>query len=448
MKKTHTSATNVGPARWACCTIAIALAATFLASCGGNGARAKHTIGGTVTGLSGTLVLQNNGGDDLTLKADGAFAFSKTTAAGLPYQVSVRQQPLWQTCTVSQGSGIAVNDVSQVSVACSAAAARVSTLAGSGIARSNDGDARTASFNYPMGIVIRPDGGLFVTDAVTGLVRQISIHGDVTTFAGGGVFGSVDGKGSNASFVSLGGLALDTLGNLYVAEFFGHFIRRITPDADVTTFAGNGTSQSQDGKGRAASFNNPASVAIGSHGEIYVIELDGQVVRKIMPDGEVSTLAGSGVPAFADGTGNAASFQNAYGIAIDKADNLYVADTGNHRIRKITPAGVVTTLAGSGQSGSADGIGDAASFNFPSGLTVDDDGNVYVVEVFNSLLRRITPQGVVSTLAGQAGVTGTADGIGPQASFFQPFGVAIAADGTLYIADTLGQKIRKVTPVR
>ncbi|WP_159593232.1 NHL repeat-containing protein [Hydrogenophaga sp. BPS33] len=439
---------NVGPARWALRSGAIALAVSFLASCGGHGASATNTLGGTVTGLSGTLVLQNNAGEELTLKADGAFAFSKASTAGLPDQVRVGQQPLWQTCTVSPGNGVAMIDARQVSVVCSATAARVSTLAGSGIARSNDGDARTASFNYPLGIVIRPDGGLFVTDSVAGLVRQVSIHGDVTTFAGGGFAGSLDDNGLKASFASLGGIALDNLGNLYLAEFFGNLIRRITPGADVTTFAGDGTPQSQNGKGRAASLNNPAGVAMGSQGEIYVIELDGQVVRKIMPDGEVSTLAGSGVPAFADGTGTAASFQNAFGIAIDKADNLYVADSGNHRIRKITPEGVVTTLAGSGQSGSADGVGAGASFNTPSGLTVDEDGNVYVVEIGNNLLRRVTPQGAVSTLAGQAGVAGSTDGVGSQARFFQPFGVAIAADGTLYIADTLSQKVRKVTPAR
>jgi sugar lactone lactonase YvrE len=189
-------------------------------------------------------------------------------------------------------------------------------------------------------------------------------------------------------------------------------------------------------------------VATDADGNIYVLEFIGAVVRKITPAGDVTTLAGSGTAGFADGTGAAASFRQAYGIATDTAGNVYVADSGNNRIRKITPGGVVTTLAGSGQIGATDGAGSSASFSVPGGLTVDSDGNVYVADTGNSLLRKITPAGVVSTLAGQPGVLGAQNGIGAAATFKQPYGVTVDAGGNLYVADTFGNLIRKVTPVR
>jgi len=408
-----------------------------------------HTVGGTVTGLAGSLVLQNNAGDDLKLTADGKFTFATALVEGSAYEVSVRTQPLWQFCTVTKGSGKASADVGDVAVACSAAVAQVSTFAGSGATGAVDGNGSAASFYLPYSVVVDKNGGLLVSDTATNLLRKITPAGDVTTFAGGGGgSASQDGNGTAASFWGLSGLALDAVGNAYAAEFSGNRIRKITPAADVTTFAGSGATGSLDGHGTSATFNVPSSVATDADGNLYVIEFFGYVVRKITPAGDVTTLAGSGTAGFADGTGPAASFGHAYGIAADAAGNLYVADSSNHRIRKITPGGVVTTLAGSGQIGATDGAGNSASFNNPGGLAVDSDGNVYVADTRNSLLRRITPAGVVSTLAGQPGVLGTQDGIGAAATFKQPYGVTVDAGGTLYVADTFGNLIRKVTPVR
>ena len=410
---------------------------------------ATHTVGGTVTGLTGSLVLQNNAGDDLKLSADGKFTFATALAEGSAYEVSVRTQPLWQFCTVTQGSGKASADVGDVAVACSAAVAQVSTFAGSGATGSADGNGSAASFYLPFSVVVDKNGSLLVSDTATNLVRKISPSRDVTTFAGGGSSGaSQDGNGTAASFWGLSGLALDAAGNAYAAEFSGNRIRKITPAADVTTLAGNGAIGSLDGHGTSATFNVPSSVATDAAGNIYVLEFFGAVVRKITPAGDVTTLAGSGTAGFADGTGSAASFGNAYGIATDAAGNVYVADSSNNRIRKITPGGVVTTLAGSGAIGAADGAGGSASFSAPGGLTVDSDGTLYVADTGNSLLRKITPAGVVSTIAGQPGVLGAQNGIGAAATFARPFGVAVDAGGTLYVADTFGNLIRKVTPVR
>ncbi|MCY1508989.1 NHL repeat protein [compost metagenome] len=189
-------------------------------------------------------------------------------------------------------------------------------------------------------------------------------------------------------------------------------------------------------------------MAVDAAGNLYVLEYGGGVVRKIDPALNVTTLAGSSPRGFADGTGPAAKFGRGYNIAIDASGNLYVADSENHRIRMITPAGVVSTFAGTGTPGAADGPRDSATLSDPRGVAVDADGNVYVADFGNSLLRRITPAGVVSTLAGKEGRTGSQDGIGDAARFNQPQGLTINAAGTLYVADTFGHLIRKVTPVR
>lgn len=445
---------------------AVAGAVMLVASCGGGGSGGSflpvvapnppatvppvvnHSIGGTVTGLAGHLVLQNNGGDDLKLSADGKFTFATTLVEGSDYKVRVRTQPLWQFCTVTKDTGKASADVSDVAVACSAAVAKVETLAGTGSSGTADGKGTAASFDLPYGIALTKNGGLFIGDWANNLLRKISPEADVTTFAGNGVLASVDGNGLNASFKDLASFTVDATDTAFVADAQGHRIRKVTPAADVTTVAGNGTNTTTDGNGTAATFNTPISVAVDAAGNLYVLEYSGAVVRKISPNGDVITLAGSSPQGFADGTGSAAKFGRGYNIAIDASGNLYVADSSNHRIRKITPTGVVTTLAGTGTPGAIDGPGNSATFSDPRGVAVDADGNVYVADFGSSLLRRITPAGVVSTLAGQAGVTGGQDGIGAAATFTQPQGLTINAAGTLFVADTFGNLIRKVTPVQ
>ena len=445
---------------------AVAGAVMLVASCGGGGSGGSflpvvapnppatvppvvnHSIGGTVTGLAGHLVLQNNAGDDLKLSADGKFTFATTLVEGSDYKVSVRTQPLWQFCTVTKDTGKASADVSDVTVACSAAVAKVETLAGTGSSGTADGKGTAASFDLPYGIALTKNGGLLIGDWANNLLRKISPEADVTTFAGNGVLASVDGNGLNASFKDLASFTVDATDTAFVADAQGHRIRKVTPAADVTTVAGNGTNTTTDGNGTAATFNTPISVAVDAAGNLYVLEYSGAVVRKISPNGDVITLAGSSPQGFADGTGSAAKFGRGYNIAIDASGNLYVADSSNHRIRKITPTGVVTTLAGTGTPGGIDGPGNSATFSDPRGVAVDADGNVYVADFGSSLLRRITPAGVVSTLAGQAGVTGGQDGIGAAATFTQPQGLTINAAGTLFVADTFGNLIRKVTPVQ
>ena len=215
-----------------------------------------------------------------------------------------------------------------------------------------------------------------------------------------------------------------------------------------TTLAGKASIGSADGPREAARFSSPFDVTVDNAGNLYVADTDNHTVRKITPDGMVTTLAGlAGVSGSTDGVGSAARFYHPEGITVDIFGNVYVADTDNQTIRKITPGGLVTTLAGvAGSNGNMDGIGRAASFNWPSGVAVDGTGNVYVTEIFNYDVRKITPAGVVTTLAGQAGSSGNADGLGSDARFTDPGGVAVDAWGNIFVADTYNDRICKITP--
>ena len=186
----------------------------------------------------------------------------------------------------------------------------------------------------------------------------------------------------------MGGVAVDSSGNVYVADNLNFLIRKITPAGVVTTFAGSGVSGSDNGT--AASFNMPTGIAVDSSGNVYVTDGTTLSIRKITPAGVVTTFAGSGTSGVADGTGTAASFNLPMSIAVDSSGNLYVPDMINSLMRKITPAGVVTTLAASGTAGSTNGIGTAASFASPYGIAADSSGNLYVTDKENVLVRKIT----------------------------------------------------------
>jgi sugar lactone lactonase YvrE len=267
-------------------------------------------------------------------------------------------------------------------------------------------------------------------------------HGEILT-------GSVDGTGAGARFAEPGGIAADSAGNLYVADGQNHTIRKITSQGVVTTLAGlAGERGALDGPGALARFNDPSAVAVDPAGNIYVADTGNMTIRKITPAGVVTTLAGlAGTIGATNGTSAGSRFNVPQGIALDGAGNCYVGDTGNSTIRKITPAGVVSTLAGSaGQSGSADGAGSTARFNGPTGLAVDGAGTVYVADLINATIRKITPAGMVTTLAGVAGSLGFADGMGASARFSWPNGLAFDGAGNLYVADSHNGLIRKVAP--
>jgi sugar lactone lactonase YvrE len=254
-------------------------------------------------------------------------------------------------------------------------------------------------------------------------------------FAGNGMQGFADGTGTDASFRETSGIAVDANGNVFVADKRNNKIRKITPAGVVSTFA---------------IATSPAGITLDAAGNVYFTEFDTGIIKKATPAGVVSIIAGSGSTGSANGVGAAASFNEPSGIAVDATGNLYVADQLNCLIRKITPAGLVTTFAGIGANNltntpPVNGLGATATFVFPTDIAIDASGNLYVADRDDSMIRKITPGGIVSTLAGSYN-SGSADGLGAAAGFFMPSGVCVDATGNVYVADQNNGEIRKITP--
>ncbi|GHV72835.1 hypothetical protein AGMMS49940_01370 [Spirochaetia bacterium] len=352
----------------------------------------------------------------------------------------------------SSTAGVAVDNAGNVYVADTSnqrirkisPSGAVTTLAGDRPYGYADGTGTEVRFYNPEGVAVDNAGNVYVADTSNQRIRKISPSGAVTTLAGGVPYGYADGTGTEARFYYPKGVAVDNAGNVYVADSYNHRIRKISPSGAVTTLAGGVSYGYADGTGTEARFYYPEGVAVDNAGNVYVADTSNQRIRKISPSGAVTTLAG-GVPyGYADGTGTEARFYYPKGVAVDNAGNVYVADSYNHRIRKISPSGAVTTLAGGVSYGYADGTGTEARFYYPEGVAVDNAGNVYVADTSNQRIRKISPSGAVTTLAG--GVPyGYADGTGTEARFSYPRGVAVDNAGNVYVADTNNHSIRKIT---
>jgi len=314
-------------------------------------------------------------------------------------------------------------------------------LAGrAGSSGSFNGTSTVARFNFPTGVCVDSAGNVFVAD--NNSIRKVTSAGIVTTLAGReGFAGHVDGTGSDARFYSPSGVAVDSAGNIFVGDGPDYTIRKVTSAGVVTTLAGlAGFDGNTDGTGTVARFGFPHGVAIDSAGNIFVADTFNNSIRKVTSSGVVTTLAG-GSNGSTDGTGSAAQFAYPYGVTVDSAGNVFVADRNNHTIRKVTSAGVVTTLAGlAGFDGSANGTGSAARFNQPYGVAVDTEGNVLVADTDNNTIRKVTSAGVVTTLAGTPGVSGSTNG--DMATFQGPRGIAVDATGNIFVGDTFNFTIR------
>ena len=320
----------------------------------------------------------------------------------------------------------------------------VTTLAGSGQGFAN-GTGAAASFDRPFGIAVLPDGNIVVADTFNHRIRLITPAGVVTTLAGSNAgYGDGTGTGPTASFFQpLGVAVIPSSSVIVVADFGNNRIRLVTyPGGVVTTLAG-GNATFADGTGEGARFSAPHGVAVTSTGVIVVADTDNHRIRLVTQAGVVTTLAGSGSPAFADGTGGTASFNGPRGVAVTSTDDIVVADSNNNRIRLVTQAGVVTTLAGSGSPAFADGTGGTASFNGPRGVAVTSTGVIVVADYSNNRIRLVTQAGVVTTLAGQTS-TGAVNGTGTGASFNNPFSVAVTSTGDVVVADTANNRIRVI----
>jgi len=318
-------------------------------------------------------------------------------------------------------------------------------FAGTGNMGSANGYRTKASFSNLMGVAADDQGNLYLADSRNNMIRKIDAKGMVTTLAGSGIAGSTDGKGDTASFFFPAAVAVDKQGFVYVADTHNNLIRKISPDGFVTTLAGRRLYPTIPGVDKTEMrLDNPDGIAVDRSGNIYVSDWANDVIRKISSDGKIWHLIGNGERGAKDGPDSLSSFYLPGGITVDTAGNIYLADTYNNMIRKILPSGVVTTLAGKIRKGRDNGKGAEASFFHPAGITIDKQGNLFVADVGNNLIRKISPDGRVNVFAG-SGKRGAVNGRDTVASFYRPYGVTTDNKGNLYVADYLNNQIRRIS---
>lgn len=324
----------------------------------------------------------------------------------------------------------------------------VTTLAGQPLVSGPaNGTGTNALFADPAAVVMDTNGNFYVADSQNDAIRKITTNGVVTTFAGElGVFGSVNATGTNAQFNSPSGLAFDPAGNLYVSDTGNNTIRRITPAGAVSLVAGvAGPAGFADGPVGTAQFSSPLGIVVATNGAVFVADSGNHCIREIS-GGQVTTFAGSPqIWGSADALGTNAQFNGPVGLAFDTNGNLFVSDANNDTIRKIATNGLVMTYAGlAGTDGSADGPLLIARFRSPAELTFDSKGDLFVADSFNQTIREITPDRMVSTVSGAAGIFGTNDGVNGAGRFYNPYGLVVARDGSLLVSDTYNELVRVV----
>jgi sugar lactone lactonase YvrE len=329
----------------------------------------------------------------------------------------------------------------------------VSTFAGNSYSYT-DGIGTSAAFRDPYGIAVDKWGSLYVTDYGNHRIRKISSSALVSTIAGGGTAAYIDGFGTSARFNNPIGVAVDGSSNLYIADSNNHCIRKITPSRVVTTIAGSGTTGQGsllDETGTNARFNRPTGIAVDSFGTVaYIVDYGNNRVRKvILATGVVSTLTGNGAIGYLDNSADTSKVVSPPGIVLDPAGNLFIGDSYNNRIRKITPSGAISTYAGSTTFGLNDNMyPEGANFFSPGGVALDSSGNLYVADAWNQRIRKISPEGAVVTIAGSGNSGqdgGFENGVGTVAKFNRPYGIAVDTSGNVYIADSANNRIRKIT---
>jgi gliding motility-associated-like protein len=334
-------------------------------------------------------------------------------------QVFVLGKPVANLAPTNSGGAVPATVYSQVT-----------TLAGNNAAGLVNANGLAARFRAPYAIASDASGNIYVADYDNNVIRKVTPTGDVSTFISTGLS-------------SPAGVAVGPDGNIYIADTGNQLIKMATPAGVVTVIAGNASTGNANGPALSASFSNPQDVAVDASGNVYIADFGNNQIRKLS-GGVVSVLAGSGASGMTNGPFSTASFKNPFGVAVDAAGNVYVADFNNSAIRKVTPAGTVTTLAGSGTAGYLNANGTSARFNKPGDVAVDAIGNVFVTDSYNSVIRKISPNGAVVTLAGAGGYFDRTDGIGGDAIFGFPIGITLDPSGNMYTADNGTNCIRKI----
>jgi sugar lactone lactonase YvrE len=314
----------------------------------------------------------------------------------------------------------------------------VTTIAGDGIAHFTDGPALMAGFKAPQDVTVTPDGGIYVADAINHRIRKIA-GSTVTTYAGSGADDTISGRGDAAAFALPIQITNDLSGNLYTLDVDDFRIRKISSSALVTVVAGSGERGFADGNAATARFGESIGIAADNQGNLYVSDNENKRIRKISNSGLVTTIAGNGKAAYVDGSASKAEFFSPTGIVIDRQGNLFVADY-NH-VRKITPDGTVSTFAGNNTPGYMDGPANVARFSFINDMAIDASGNIYLSD--DNRIRKITSHGDVTTIAGSS--AGYSDGDGTSAKFNNPDGLGIDGQGNIYVADDNNNRIRKIS---
>ncbi len=340
----------------------------------------------------------------------------------------------------------------------------INTVAGTGVAGPPQGEnerAVSAQFNGPIGLVVDSASTLYIADFYNHRVRKITTDGKISTVAGTGVAGP-GGDGGLAVAAQLHypcAVAVDSSGDLYIADSHNHQIRKITwADGKISTVAGTGagTFGGDGGLATAAQLNSPSGVAVDGSGDLYIADSSNHRIRKVsMVDGKISTVAGTGAQTFgADGVpAISAPLNSPYGVAVDSAGDLYVAEQASHRVRKVTMAdGKISTVAGTGGTptfGGDGGLATAAQLNYPSGVAVDSAGDLYIADSNNHRVRKVTADKKISTVAGTGAATYGADGVpATSAPLNAPYGLAVDCVDSLYIADLSNNRVRRVTSAR
>ena len=325
---------------------------------------------------------------------------------------------------------------------------QVRTVAGfAGEPGTLDGVAATARFNDPAGIAIGPDGTVFVADSRNHVIRAATLAGVVTTLAGeAGEIGSSDGVGSTARFNHPTGIAVRPNGSIVVSDTGNHTLRQITTNGSVTTLSGFAESADHvDGPAADARFRSPLGLAHAPNGDLYIADCGNHVIRRLDGTGRVTTFAGRAeIWGMQDGTGTNATFNSPLGLAFDSQGNLFVSDANNFVIRKISSSAQVRLFAGDpGRDGIRDGAD--ARFGKPAELVIDAHDNLYVADSLNHVVRRVRPDGFVSTVSGVIRASGVTDGLNGAARFFNPYGLAMTATGRLLVSDSYNQTLREIT---
>ncbi len=322
--------------------------------------------------------------------------------------------------------------------------ATVVTIAGSGVPGNADTiSALDGTLNDPDGPSLAQDGTIYFADVGNSSIRYISPNGSLGTLAGGGIVGYLNAIGTNALFSFPLGVRTTDSGDVLVVDTENDVIRRIVPTTrEVTTFAGNGARGFVNGPSALARFSFPNDLVIGGDGALYVTEFLNHTVRRVGSDGSVTTFAGTGAPGYLDGPANTALFNQPAGIAAGLSGEFYVTEWSNHRVRRIAANGSVTTVAGTGAAGFRDGPANLAQFNNPNGVVVMKSGDLFLTDTGNHAIRRITADGTVTTVAGN-GTAGFADG--SPALFNAPSGITVGADGSLIVTDSRNNRVRKIS---